>query len=151
MLPEGIRSICYYRKACQRAIIIRSSRSRERAIEASKKSFARLEAFAIGAIMQRSWIAGRWFQATLVPVARQLQWPVLPILRYPLRTLPSAKSRSRRWTAKTPPTQPICGWWDHGQRLRCVFAALRGKFWTLLAPYALTPLGSRPPRPRGSV
>ena len=31
-------------------------------------------------------------QAALVAVARQLQWPFLPVLRYPVRTLPGAEA-----------------------------------------------------------
>ena len=43
MFSERIRSVQYCCEACQRAIIIRSARNLERAIEAAKKRFARLE------------------------------------------------------------------------------------------------------------
>src|SRR5258708_36340947 len=62
-------------------------------------------------------------QTTLVPVARQLQRPVLPVLRYPLRTLPctgAAPANLGRWafTRRPAPHRPAWRWLASGRRHR---------------------------------
>src|SRR5215831_8120723 len=78
-------------------------------------------AFNMRGAVTDEWIA--IFKAALVPVARQLQWPLLPIRRHPLRTLPGAEAAPanlgwRAFPRRVAPHSPTWRWLAPGWRRR---------------------------------
>jgi hypothetical protein len=65
----------------------------------------------------------RDLQTALVPVARQLQWPLLPILRYPVRTIPGAETvpanlGRRAFSRRSAAHRPVWRWLAPSRRRR---------------------------------